>query len=70
MNYKRVYLIYGVLKRAFLGLSLIYCANDLPLSSMKSSFVIYTDDKTILLSHKSQAKLNHMFNKELANIYK
>ena len=30
---------------------------------------MYADDTTIILSHKSQATLYNIFNKELANVY-
>ena len=51
-----VYLYYGVLQESSLGplLYLLY-VNDLPLSSLKLHFVMYADDTTIILSHKSLA---------------
>ena len=36
---------------------------------MKSHFVMYADDTTTTLSHKSLAILYTIFNKELANVY-
>ena len=33
-------------------------------------FVMYADDTTIILSHKSLATLYNIFNKELANVYR
>ena len=43
-------------KEVFLGpLLYILYVNDLPLSSLKLLFVMYANDTTIILSHKSQA---------------
>ena len=36
---------------------------------MKLHFVMYADDTTIILSHKSLATLYNIFNKEFANVY-
>ena len=43
---------------------MIYC-----ISSLKLHFVMYADDTTIILSHKSLATFYNIFNKELANFY-
>ena len=70
MNSERIYLNYGVPQGSILGpLLYILYVNDLPLSSSKLHFVMYADDTTIILSHKSLATLYNIFNKELANVY-
>ena len=70
MNSERVYLNYGFPQESILGpLLYILYVNDLPLSSLKLHFVMYADDTTIILLHKSLATSYNIFNKELANFY-
>ena len=70
MNSEYVYLNYDVPQGSILGplLNILY-VNDLLLSSLKLHFVMYVDDTTIILSHKSPATWYNIFNKKLVNIY-